>query len=120
MSNRVLKRDPNAPVKAKGMVHEQIAHTSKALAREHYDQLALNNKFYKAYPDVTEFANRKWPLYIDMARQILIGLLNKPGLDDKTKDAILDALLKDGAVNPKKMADPAKPVITFSDIKRKL
>lgn len=120
MSNKVLTRDPKAPVKAKGMVHEQIADTAKALAREHYDQLARNNRFYKAFPDVEEFAFRKWPLYIDMARQILVGLLNKPGLDEKLKAGILEALLKDGAVNPKKMAEPAKPVVTFSDIKRKL
>lgn len=120
MSNKVLVRDPKAPVKAKGMVHEQIAHTAKALTREHYDQLARNNRFFKKYPDVEDFAFRKWPLYIDMARQMLTAMLGSPKYDTAFKDGIFDALTKDGAINPKKMAEPAKPVITFSDIKRKL
>lgn len=119
MSNKVLKRavDP-PPQKAKGMVHKLVADTAKGLAKEHYDQLALNNRFYKAHPNVEHFSFRKWPLYVDMARQILTEMLNLPQYDQATKDLIADALFKDGAVNPKRMAEPAKPVITFSNLKK--
>lgn len=97
------------PMKAKGIVHKMIADTAKGCAREHYDTLARNNRFYKAYPDVDRFVFEHWPKYIHTARQILIGMLASPKYPQSMKDEIYDAVLRDGAVNPKNMATPEKP-----------
>lgn len=97
------------PMKAKGVVHKMIADTAKGIAREQWQQLAMQNRFYKAYPDVEAFVRIHWPKYIEMARFILVGMLGNPKYDQSWKDQIHDAILRDGAVNPKAMAKPALP-----------
>lgn len=98
-----------APMKAKGMTHKLIGDTAKGMALEHWEQLAKNNRFFKVWPDPLEFQRQKWPLYIDVARQTLVGMLGDPKLSDEKKEFIADAILRDGAVNPKAMAIPEKP-----------
>lgn len=98
-----------APRRAKGMVHRLIADTAKGMAAEHYEVLARDNRFYKAYPKVGRFVRQKWQLYIHVARQTLVGMLGNPNTPDDQKAAIYEAVMKDGAVNPKKMAAPEKP-----------
>lgn len=97
------------PTKAKGMTHKLIGDTAKGMALEHWEQLAKNNNFYKLWPDPLEFQRQKWPLYLDVARQTLIGMLGSPTISDEQKECIADAVLRDGAVNPKAMATPEKP-----------
>lgn len=97
------------PMKAKGVVHKMVADTAKGCAREHWEVLARNNRFYRAYPDVERFVVDQWPKYIHTARQILIGMLGNAKYPQAMKDEIFDAVLRDGAVNPKKMATPEKP-----------
>lgn len=97
------------PMKAKGMVHKMIADTAKGCAGVQWEQLAKQNKFYKAWPDRSVFVRQNWPKYLATARAILTAMLGNPKYSDEMKAEIHDALLRDGAVNPKKMAEPAKP-----------
>jgi hypothetical protein len=102
------------PTKAKGIVHKMIADTAKGCALAHYETLARgSNAFYRKYKDPQAFVRREWPKYIHAARQILTGMLGNPNYDQEKKDLIFEALRLDGAVNPKAMAEPAKPVFTF-------
>ncbi len=96
------------PMKAKGIVHEQIAKTAKGLAQEQWAQLAVQNAFYKRWPKPDRFVEKNWPKYVNMARQILIGMLGSPKYDAEMKGKIHEALMLDGVINPKEMAEPEK------------
>lgn len=103
------------PVRAKGMVHAQIAKTAKGLAEEHWEILAKQNAFYARHKDPRKFVKRFWPNYVDMARQILVGMLGNPKYDKAFKDEILKAVTLDGTINPKDMALPAqKPAFALT------
>lgn len=91
------------------MVHKMIADTAKGCAEVQWEQLAKQNKFYKAWPDKARFVRANWPKYIAVARATLTGMLGNPKYDEAMKAEIHDALLRDGAVNPKTMAKPATP-----------
>lgn len=98
-----------APQRAKGMTHKLLADTAKGMAGAHYGDLARNNRFYKAWPEEAAFVRRNWTLYLDVARQTLVGMLGDPKRSDHEKELIADAILRDGAINPKRMAEPEKP-----------
>lgn len=98
-----------APQRARGMVHHLIADTAKGMAEAHYEVLARDNRFFKAEPDVKRFVRRHWEKYLHVARQTLIGMLGNPNTPDAQKEAIHLALLRDGTLNPKRMAKPEKP-----------
>lgn len=101
------------PVRAKGIVHKMIADIAKGCAREQWEVLAKQNAFYKHWPKARPFVVHNWPKYLPVARQILTGMLGSPKYTEAQKAEIFEALLKDGAVNPKAMAEPAKPIFTF-------
>lgn len=101
------------PMKAKGIVHKMIADVAKGCAREQWETLAKQNAFYKCWPKPQAFVAHNWRLYIPVARQILTGMLGNPKYPERMKEEIHAALLLDGAVNPKTMAEPAKPPILF-------
>ncbi len=103
------------PVRAKGVVHKMIADVAKGCAETQYEVLAKQNAFYRRWPKVKPFVTHNWRHYIPVARQTLTMMLGNPKYTETQKAAIYEALMLDGTVNPKKMAEPAKPVITFSD-----
>jgi hypothetical protein len=107
MAKHVIDR----PQKAKGVVHKMIADTAKGCAREAWDGLAKQNAFYRRFPNADAFVLACWPQYLPVARNILVGMLGSPKYPDTMKAEIHEVLLKDGAVNPKRMAEPAKPSI---------
>jgi hypothetical protein len=110
--------DPTQPVqRAKGVVHQRIAEIAKGCAEAQWEQLAKQNAFFKRWPKPKPFVVHNWPKYIPVARQILTGMLGDPKYTDAQKQEIYDILLLDGAVNPKTMAEPAKPVFIFNDTK---
>lgn len=111
MSNNPMKRQITPPMKAKGVVHKMIADTAKGCAREQWETLAKQNRFYQRWPDQEAFVEASWPNYLPVARQILVGMLGNPKYPENMKAELYEVLLKDGAVNPKKMAEPAKPII---------
>lgn len=96
------------PVRGKGIVHKQIAATAKALAAEQWEVLSRQNDFHRRFPDVDRYVAKHWPKYVPMTRQLMTAMLGSPKYDQKMKDEIYLALMLDGAINPKKMAEPAK------------
>jgi hypothetical protein len=112
--SRKLDRRQNRAQKAAGMVHYQIADIAKGCAAEQWEALSKQNAFHRAWPKVEPFVANHWKDYIHVARQILTGMLGDPKRSEEEKRLIYDALLLDGAVNPKAMAEPAKPVVTFN------
>ena len=90
------------------MVHRQLAHTAKGLAEEHYETLASDNDFYKRWPKMKAYVGHHWRLYVPMARSIFTHMLGQPNVEDHLKRQMYEALMLDGAVNPKHMATPEK------------
>jgi len=107
-----------APTRAKGIVHKMIADVAKGCAREEWEKLAKQNRFHKAYPQADPFVDRHWPKYLGLARQLLVAMLGMPKYTEAQKAEIYDVLLKDGAVNPRKMAEPEKPSFFMSPPKK--
>lgn len=104
-----MGHNPNLPpVRAKGVVHKQIAATAKGLAAEHWERLSSNNAFHRRWPKVEPYVAHNWRHYIDMTRQVMAAMLGSPKYDEKMKAEISEALLLDATVNPKKMAEPEK------------
>lgn len=112
--SRKLDRHQNRPQRSAGMVHHVIADIAKGCAAEQWETLSKQNSFHARWPKVEPFVANTWKEYIHVARQILTGMLGDPKKSEEEKRAIYDVLLLDGAVNPKAMAEPAKPVVTFN------
>lgn len=112
--SRKLDRHQNRAQRSAGMVHHLIADVAKGCAAEQWETLSKQNAFHRAWPKVEPFVANQWREYIHVARQILTGMLGDPKKTDAEKQVIYDALLLDGAVNPKAMAEPAKPAVTFN------
>ena len=101
------------------VIHEMIARTAKALAEAAYEELARENAFYAANPDVSIYVARAWKHYIPFARGALLATLQKdfhyevamgiytPEGVDVMKNEVYEALLLDGSY--KAPAEPARP-----------
>ncbi len=100
--------------------HKRVAKEAKLAAAHVYDELmSSSNQIYARWramhPQISdpsrlrqEFVNKKWGMFIDMARTTL-GLLLREPIDEKTKDEIveilaLDATLIRGRLNPAQVA----------------
>jgi hypothetical protein len=99
--SRLKRPEVQAPVQAKGMVHELIAETAKDMCAVWYEEAAHDNDFYKKFPSQKGFVRKHWQSFIRVARPYLAELLNDHhGLTPHMKDAIHEALLLNAAVNP--------------------
>lgn len=99
------------PVRAKGVVHHQIATTAKGLARVYWEQTATkSNEFYKLCRDEDRFVETNWSEFIPIARSILTDMLamthtaSGERITEKMKADIYDALKLDGAINARKVS----------------
>lgn len=79
----------------KVMAHELVAATAREMASALYEELAQDNGWYKANPDLADFVERTRGSLLTQARAVLAGMLNKPALPDEQKDLILEALVLD-------------------------
>lgn len=91
------------PVQAKGVVHELVAETAKAMCRAYYEEAAHDNDFYRKWPTSTDFLVRRWHMFIQPACTHLAEMLH-PSMHSQTTEEqrmqIHEALLKQRAVNP--------------------
>lgn len=82
--------------------HTVVADLCAQMANEVYDELALDNKWYKKHRNRRAFVGPHLEanamLYVKEARRILATLLTDPNLPLEEKDKIHDALTKDAAV----------------------
>lgn len=96
--------------------HELIRSTAIEMAGELYDIMMKNNTQYnewkRLHPELNavqleiRFIELKWPELIEDARTTLTSMLTMP-VDQKLKDSIFDALLKDNALRHSRMAHNA-------------
>lgn len=113
-----MSKQITAPQKAKGVVHKVIADVAKGHAAEAWEQLAKQNKFFQQNRSREAWVARYWPKYLVTARAALTGMLGDPKRPEDQKAIIYDVLLRDGAVNPKKMGNaPAAAQKPFSLLK---
>lgn len=59
------------------IIHERIAKTAKALAREAWELMAKENAFYNLNPNPRNYVRVNWKHYIPFARAALVEILNK-------------------------------------------
>jgi uridine phosphorylase len=92
------------PVQAKGVVHELVAETAKAMAHATYQGMAMrHNDFYAKWPCEETFVARRWQSFIQPAREELASLLNPERASlttESQKQEIHQALLLNAASNP--------------------
>lgn len=81
--------------------HILVAKTAEQMAEELYEELAKKNGFFAKHPVRQLWVNDTWPKLIDQARSLLVSMLGLPEVDQKTKDEIYDALLKDSPLRGK-------------------
>jgi hypothetical protein len=83
-------------VKDARMVHKTIMKTAKEIAGAYYEIAASrDNRFYRAYPNQGGFIQQNWKNFVMTAREILTGMLSRPGISEHMKNEIYDALLLD-------------------------
>lgn len=112
MNRHERRAQPKDQRPARGMVHFQVADTAKGLAREYWEQSATrSNDFYAIWKDPDSFVDRNWADFISIARSALTSLLADTMTDEKTKEQIYDALLKDQSVNVRRIANPQSKLI---------
>ena len=91
------------PTQSKGVVHELVAETAKAMCRAYYEEAAHDNDFYAKWPSTDGFLVRRWHMFIQPACSHLAELLH-PDMHSHTTEQqrmdIHEALLKQRAVNP--------------------
>lgn len=99
--------DIQAPVQAKGVVHQLVAETAKAMAATFYDEAAHDNDFYRTWKSEKMFVRRRWQSFIQPARDALAEMLSpefacsaNEAQNARMKEQIYDALLLNALVNP--------------------
>src|SRR6185369_420435 len=101
--SRILRPDRQAPVQAKGVIHELVATTAKEMCRCYYEEAAHDNDFYRTWPTSDDFLVRRWHMFIQPARGHLAELLHPDKRSLTTEEqrrTIHEALLLQAAVNP--------------------
>lgn len=81
--------------------HILVAKTAEQMAEEIYEELAKQNGFYMRHPVRQTWVDNTWPKLIDQARSLLASMLQLDEVEQKTKDEIYDALLKDSPLRGK-------------------
>jgi hypothetical protein len=104
MSNQIAP-----PMKAKGVVHKMVADTAKGCAEVRVGEAGQAEPLLQGVARQGGLRARSTGPTTSRSPAILIGMLGNPKYTQSMKDEIFDAVLRDGAVNPKKMAEPAKP-----------
>lgn len=76
------------------VVHKLVAETAKGIAGAAYEDLALDDWFYRHNRSPHAWINDNWGRFIVAARQSLAGMLEGP-YDEQTKHQIYEALIAD-------------------------
>lgn len=98
LERRMGRRKPKP--KNSQATHKLIAKVAIAIAFAAYDDLALDNEFYKVHPDAMAWATENWKQFVPLARDNLIDQLTMDSVSDHEKELISEALMLDAAHNP--------------------
>ncbi len=87
------------------ILHNLIADTAKAIAREAYESIAHDNAFYAEWPDMHLFVAANFQMFVPEARTALMKMLEVERYEDgkpvyvypeAIREPIYEAFLKDG------------------------
>lgn len=76
------------------LCHKKIRKIAKEIAGAAYNELALEDIFYEAYPSQTAFITRHWKNYIPQARNSLLQILSG-NYPDSMKEECFEIILQD-------------------------
>ena len=77
-------------------VHNLLAETAKAIAKEAYESLAHDNHFYAEWPTVDAYVARNWTIHLDAVRAQFIKIL-QGDYPESMKEPIYEAMCIDGS-----------------------
>lgn len=78
--------------------HKLVAKTAQEIAACAYQDMAMDNAFYKLWPKEREFVNKQWPTFVRQARGALAQMLAMDKYSEKDKQIIMEALMLDVAL----------------------
>lgn len=78
----------------KRFAHTLVAETAKEMAACFYDEAAMDDMFYKFYPQQKKFIKREWHRFVEAARLSLSKMLGMATTPDWQKEQIFEALIK--------------------------
>lgn len=78
--------------------HKLIAKTAQEIAAAAYQDMAMDDDFYKMWPKEKAFVNKMWPTFVRVARQTLANMLSMDQYSEELKDDIAHALMLDRAL----------------------
>jgi hypothetical protein len=78
--------------------HKLIAKTAQEIAAAAYQDMAMDDDFYKMWPKEKVFVNKMWPTFVRVARETLANMLSMDTYDEKVKEEIAQALMLDRAL----------------------
>lgn len=83
------------PISKHGFCHPLIRKTAIEFAEALYERLVLNNVWYEQNHNRKAWVGSKWKDLIPQTRKTLAKMLTMPQYDEKTKNEIAEALIKD-------------------------
>lgn len=78
--------------------HKLIAKTAQEIAAAAYQDMAMDDDFYKMWPKEKAFVNKMWPTFVRVARATLANMLAMDRYSEAFKDEIAQALMLDHAL----------------------
>ncbi len=81
-------------------VHNYVAQVAQGMAAEIYEVMAIDNTFYKLWPNQRKFVHKNWKQFIKQAREALATMLTNDKYTEDQKDEIMHALMLDRALPP--------------------
>jgi hypothetical protein len=78
------------------IVHNLLAETAKAIAKEAYESMAHNNAFYAEWPTVGSYVHANWTLHLPEVRAQFVKIL-AGDYPDAMKQPIYEAMCIDGS-----------------------
>ena len=79
--------------------HKLVASVAKEMAGAVYEQCAKDNDWYRLNPSQKRFIEDHHGTFLEQARQVLGAMLQNPAYDEKTKEEIAEALIKDNELS---------------------
>jgi len=103
------------PISKHGFVHPLVKSTAIELARALYDKMASgSNEWYDKNHDTERWVGFMWKNLLPAARKQLAACLRSPNLDEKQKNEIADALIKDNELRVGRMRGLRRRLMTGS------
>lgn len=82
-------------------VHVSVAKIAQTMAAESYQDMAMDDIFYKMWPKEREYVNKNWQQFVQDARKSLTLMLTMDKYTEDQKEEIMQALLLDRALPSK-------------------